>query len=716
MNPSASPKTTASLRFDLVGGQWPAPRPGHERVDVAVEIAVDRVGAAGRERPADQRPGDAPAPVAPVDAGHPARREDHRRHRRDEQQLDDPRLGQRDIGADPVTGRGWGGRPGRLGALHVRAGRSSCAGADRTGRVVAGHGQPDEHREDHRAQREVKGLRPCGERGDDLQPADRDLDRIERRGPERKADERRVVPLRPPGDDGERGDDHTHDRRDPAVEHMRRGQLGQGRDERPVHQRPVGEDQRRVGRGHVRPEQQQRERREGGERGEKGKPLAAAPAREVGREAGPNRHVHEQRDQQHRRRQVGRDRLTGVAEADGLAPEPGLEADQGDGADGRPQQRAAVAMVDPGKDRQADDLEPDDRGDGPVGPLDPGLGIVERRQQLAVAQRPVGAAETGVRGADDHADRDQQDRGPEGPRGELLEAGQGISWGGAVGPGCSAHSSARRPAGRPRRPRSAGSATLRAMTHRSRAAILFAVLLGVAACSTPGGATTPAASPSGSGAATCPTTAAPSGTPEGWNVAGQKPSVFPQIINPAGTVACGPTRLMFSFLDEQNVPVAKPDRTVDVRVFDLGADPATPVAEATATFIWAIEPRVASMSPISTSRRPGPTASSSRRRPVAGRRRSSAPSRTCNPHPVWSRSATRRPLRTRPPSPTSAVTCRRSRPMDRRCRPSTRRRSPTRSQRRSRSSSRSPPPNSACPSNADRRWTGSSRSPLAIPA
>src|SRR4029078_5057147 len=49
---------------------------------------------------------------------------------------------------------------------------------------------------------------------------------------------------------------------------------------------------------------------------------------------------------------------------------------------------------------------------------------------------------------------------------------------------------------------------------------------------------------------------------------------------------------MFSFLDSQNVPVAKPDRKVDVKAFDLGADPKKPVAEGPATFIWAIEPQV----------------------------------------------------------------------------------------------------------------------------
>ena len=80
--------------------------------------------------------------------------------------------------------------------------------------------------------------------------------------------------------------------------------------------------------------------------------------------------------------------------------------------------------------------------------------------------------------------------------------------------------------------------------------------------------------------------------PEGWDVSAQDPSVFPQIINPSGSTACGPTRLMFSFLDAQNVPVGSPDRTVEVSLFDLGADPATPVLTGTARFIWAIEPTV----------------------------------------------------------------------------------------------------------------------------
>lgn len=129
------------------------------------------------------------------------------------------------------------------------------------------------------------------------------------------------------------------------------------------------------------------------------------------------------------------------------------------------------------------------------------------------------------------------------------------------------------------------------MTPRSLFAIVAALALAVAACG-PASAPSPSA-PAGSPATgPCPTTPAPEAMPEGWDVAAQSPSVFPQIINPAGSTACGPTRLMFSFLDGQNVPVGAPDRTVEVALFDLGADPATPVLTGTATFIWAIEPTV----------------------------------------------------------------------------------------------------------------------------
>jgi hypothetical protein len=133
------------------------------------------------------------------------------------------------------------------------------------------------------------------------------------------------------------------------------------------------------------------------------------------------------------------------------------------------------------------------------------------------------------------------------------------------------------------------------MTPRSLLAVAAALCVLLAACN-PGSSGAPSgpasASPAGSAADACPTSPAPQGTPEGWDVGAQQPSIFPQIINPPGATACGPTRLMFSFLDAQNVPVGAPDRTVEVALYDLGADPANPVMTGTAQFIWAIEPTV----------------------------------------------------------------------------------------------------------------------------
>ena len=36
----------------------------------------------------------------------------------------------------------------------------------------------------------------------------------------------------------------------------------------------------------------------------------------------------------------------------------------------------------------------------------------------------------------------------------------------------------------------------------------------------------------------------------------QSPTVYPQIIDPGGTIVCGQNRLMFSFLDGASVPIA----------------------------------------------------------------------------------------------------------------------------------------------------------------
>jgi hypothetical protein len=132
------------------------------------------------------------------------------------------------------------------------------------------------------------------------------------------------------------------------------------------------------------------------------------------------------------------------------------------------------------------------------------------------------------------------------------------------------------------------------MTHRRPLAFVAALGLALTACSgVGGGAPTASDSPSGSSATVCPTTSPPeAGALEAWSPAAQDPSIYPQIINPAGTLACGASRLMFSFLDASNVPVAAPDRTVAIRLFDLGADPETPVITTDGTFIWAIEDEV----------------------------------------------------------------------------------------------------------------------------
>jgi hypothetical protein len=63
----------------------------------------------------------------------------------------------------------------------------------------------------------------------------------------------------------------------------------------------------------------------------------------------------------------------------------------------------------------------------------------------------------------------------------------------------------------------------------------------------------------------------------------------PVLINPAGELTCGKSRLLFSFIDTQNRPVAKPDRTATLALYDLARDPAKPVSTTDATFVWAIE-------------------------------------------------------------------------------------------------------------------------------
>ena len=132
-----------------------------------------------------------------------ARGEDHGRDRRDQQQLDDPWLGQRDVGADACR-RGRRAVP----VARVRdpdAGgsrRRSRAGTVDPGRVVAGDGQADQRRPDDRAEREVE--RPGSSRRAGSGPAAPPMTTwIANRTavPTARRTSVRVVALRPPGDD-----------------------------------------------------------------------------------------------------------------------------------------------------------------------------------------------------------------------------------------------------------------------------------------------------------------------------------------------------------------------------------------------------------------------------------------------------------------------------------------------------------------------------------
>lgn len=135
------------------------------------------------------------------------------------------------------------------------------------------------------------------------------------------------------------------------------------------------------------------------------------------------------------------------------------------------------------------------------------------------------------------------------------------------------------------------------MTHRRLLVTAIALALVAGACGAPAGSSdshSPSAGPgsSPSGGTGCAATPEPaSDIVSAWSGT-QSPSVYPQIIDPGGTIVCGQNRLMFSFLDAANVPIASPDRTVTVALYDLGKDPALAAVSATAEFIWAIPDQV----------------------------------------------------------------------------------------------------------------------------
>jgi len=133
-------------------------------------------------------------------------------------------------------------------------------------------------------------------------------------------------------------------------------------------------------------------------------------------------------------------------------------------------------------------------------------------------------------------------------------------------------------AGSPRRLASARAATL-----------LLGAALAVGSC---GGAASPTPSPGPTGTpepAACVAAPAPPADLEGWTIAPAEPTVFPVIVNSGGSLTCGPSRLLFTFLDGENLPVGRPDRSASVALFNLGRDGATPTQTVNGTFAWGIE-------------------------------------------------------------------------------------------------------------------------------
>lgn len=136
----------------------------------------------------------------------------------------------------------------------------------------------------------------------------------------------------------------------------------------------------------------------------------------------------------------------------------------------------------------------------------------------------------------------------------------------------------------------APAASLRhAQGPRRLAVTLIAAAALVAGCAG-GAATTPAATatPAGSGETACTAAPAPPDQQEGWSSA-SAPSIYPVIVNSGGSLTCGQNRLLVTFLDANNQPVASPDRSASIALYDLGRDGNTPTQTVDATFVWGIK-------------------------------------------------------------------------------------------------------------------------------
>ena len=197
-----------------------------------------------------------PASVARISHGlgmPRARGEDHRGNRHDEQEHDDPRLRQLDVGRDrlahgpapPGAGSpvpapaGPGGSPprGRPTASRRRPARRWCSRSAPTGR----RGRP----------------RPRAADASTRWPRRRGSEPRTARAPASKAPRCRAIDAPWSGPDRHPHDEQEHERRQHTMDEHRGRRPAQGGDEPPVHERPVVEGEARAAGPDVGPHEQQ---------------------------------------------------------------------------------------------------------------------------------------------------------------------------------------------------------------------------------------------------------------------------------------------------------------------------------------------------------------------------------------------------------------------------------------------------------------------------
>ncbi|MFI5254841.1 MAG: TlpA family protein disulfide reductase [Candidatus Limnocylindrales bacterium] len=110
---------------------------------------------------------------------------------------------------------------------------------------------------------------------------------------------------------------------------------------------------------------------------------------------------------------------------------------------------------------------------------------------------------------------------------------------------------------------------------RQRLAGSLILVIALAACAAPGTTATP------------PSPTPATGTYPGWP-AGPDPNAQMVPLLVSSELVPGPNRFLFSLADTSNALIAAPDLATTATFFDLAADPAKAVTEASGTFIWTV--------------------------------------------------------------------------------------------------------------------------------